>query len=170
MSGAKNQLDNASIFVLCTDNKTGNGDIYFKRSVESGIRFGGTQNLVNVLFRITNDSGLTFAKRNTLGKDVGDFADFTKMATMPGGPQSGMNNDAYVVRSNILINRESTTSDIFFQTITNNGTAISDTINLSDNDGDSIMPNIAISNNGNVYLACGGDNTRNRDVYFTLVY
>jgi len=125
---------------------------------------------LNVLYRVSDDSGSTFANRSTIGKDVGDLADFTQIATIPGGPYSEMNNDAYVVWSDILKYRQPGTFEVFFQTITNNGTALSDPINLSNNDGDSIMPNIAVSNNGNVYVTWVDDSTENRDVYFMRVY
>jgi hypothetical protein len=89
---------------------------------------------------------------------------------MPGGPHSRMHNDAYVVWSDILKFREPGTFEVFFQIIKNNGTALSDPINLSNNDGDSIMSNIAVSNNGNVYVSWSDDSTGNRDVYFMAIY
>src|SRR5215208_3970345 len=198
-----------NVYVVWSDDTTGNGDIYFKASLDNGTKFGGRKVLaknngsslephmavspnniiyatwlddtpydrseenkttLNFLYRVSNDSGSTFANRNTIGKDVGDFADFTQIATMPGGPHFRMHNDAYVVWSDILKFREPGTFEVFFQIIKNNGTALSDPINLSNNDGDSIMPNIAVYNNGNVYVAWSDDSTGNRDVYFMRIY
>jgi hypothetical protein len=198
-----------NVYVIWSDDTTGNGDIYFKASLDNGTKFGGRKVLaknngsslepqlavspnniiyatwlddtpydrseenkttLNFLYRVSNDSGSTFANRNTIGKDVGDFADFTQIATMSGGPHSRMHNDAYVVWSDILKYREPGTFEVFFQIIKNNGTALSDPINLSNNDGDSIMPNIAVSNNDNVYVAWSDDSTGNRDVYFMRIY
>jgi hypothetical protein len=198
-----------NVYVIWSDDTTGNGDIYFKASLDNGTKFGGRKVLaknngsslepqiavspnniiyatwlddtpydrseenkttLNFLYRVSNDSGSTFANRSTIGKDVGDFADFTQIATMPGGPHSRMHNDAYVVWSDILKFREPGTFEVFFQIIKNNGTALSDPINLSNNDGDSIMSNIAVSNNGNVYVSWSDDSTGNRDVYFMAIY
>src|SRR5215211_788902 len=36
-----------NVYVLWTDNTTGNGDIYFKRSVDNGTSFGNIENLSN---------------------------------------------------------------------------------------------------------------------------
>jgi hypothetical protein len=200
-----------NVYVVWSDDTTGNGDIYFKASLDNGTKFGGRKVLaknngssldpqmvvspnniiyatwqdntpydrseenkttLNVLYRVSSDSGSTFANRSTIGKDVGDFADFTQIDTMPGGgAYSGTNNDdAYVVWSDILKYRQPGTFEVFFQIITNNGTALSDPINLSNNDGDSIMPNIVVSDNGNVYVAWSDDNTGNRDAYFMRAY
>jgi hypothetical protein len=195
-----------NVYVVWNDDTTGNGDIYFKASLDNGTKFGGRKILaknngislqpqmavspnniiyatwqdntpydrseedkttLNVLYRVSKDSGSTFANRSTIGKDVGDLAAFTQIATMPGGPQSGMNNNAYVVWSDILKYRQPGTFEVFFQIITNNGTALSNPINLSNNDGNSIMPNVVVSDNGNVYVAWIDDSTGNGDIYFT---
>ena len=55
--------------------------------------------------------------------------------------------------------RQPVTFEVFFQKITNNGTALSDPVNLSNNDGDSIMSNIAVSNSGNAYATWSDDST-----------
>jgi hypothetical protein len=200
-----------NVYVVWSDETTGNGDVYFKASLDNGTKFGGRKVLaknngsslephmavspnniiyatwqdntpydpseenkttLNVLYRVSDDSGSTFANRSTIGKDVGDFADFAQIDTMPGGgAYSGTNNDdAYVVWSDILKYRQPGTFEVFFQIITNNGTALSDPINLSNNDGDSIMPNIVVSDNGNVYVAWSDDSTGNRDAYFMRAY
>src|SRR5215204_4375039 len=125
----------SNVYVVWSDETTGNGDVYFKASLDNGTKFGGRKVLaknngsslepqmavspnniiyatwqdntpydpseenktnLNVLYRVSDDSGSTFANRSTIGKDVGDLADFTQIATIPGGPYSEMNNDAYV--------------------------------------------------------------------------
>src|SRR5215207_4053616 len=45
ISKSKTQSGNDSVYVVWTDNATGNGDIYFKRSVDNGTSFGNTENL-----------------------------------------------------------------------------------------------------------------------------
>ncbi|MDQ3838244.1 MAG: hypothetical protein M3297_03135, partial [Thermoproteota archaeon] len=207
-SGAQLAAYQNNVYVAWSDDTTGNGDIYFKASLDNGTKFGGRKVLAknngssfepqlavspnniiyaawqdntpydrqqendtsfNVLYRVSNDSGSVFANRNTIGKDVGDSPDFTKLATVPAGLHPTTNNDAYVVWSDILKYRQPGTFEVFFQIITNNGTGLSDPVNLSNNDGDSIMPNIAVSGNGNVYTAWSDDSTGNMDVYFMRV-
>jgi hypothetical protein len=208
-SSARIAVYQNNVYVVWSDESTGNGDIYFKASLDNGTKFGGRKVLaknngsslepqiavspnniiyatwqdntpydrseenkttVNVLYRVSDDGGLTFANRSTIGKDVGDLADFTQISTMPSGSYFGINDDAYVVWSDILKFRQPDTFEIFFQIITNNGTVLSDPINLSNNDGDSTMPNIAVSGNGNIYVVWLDDSTGNRDVYFMRVY
>jgi hypothetical protein len=45
-TGAQIAVNQSNVYVLWTDNTTGNGDIYFKRSVDNGTSFGSTENLV----------------------------------------------------------------------------------------------------------------------------
>jgi hypothetical protein len=198
-----------NVYVMWSDDSTGNGDIYFKASLDNGTKFGGRKVLaknngssfepqmavspnniiyaawlddtpydrqqenntsINVLYRVSNDSGSVFANRNTIGKDVGGSSDFIQISTMPGGPYPGMKNDAYAVWSDILKYREPGTFEVFLQTITNNGTAQSDPVNLSNNDGDSIMPSIAVSSSGNVYVTWSDDSTGNNEVYYLRIF
>ena len=198
-----------NVYVMWSDDSTGNGDIYFKASLDNGTKFGGRKVLaknngssfepqmavspnniiyaawlddtpydrqqenntsINVLYRVSNDSGSVFANRNTIGKDVGGSSDFIQISTMPGGSYPGMRNDAYVIWSDILKYREPGTFEVFLQTITNNGTAQSDPVNLSNNDGDSTMPSIAVSSSGNVYVTWSDDSTGNNEVYYLRVF
>jgi hypothetical protein len=203
-SGAQMAVHKNNVYVIWSDDTTGNGDIYFKASLDNGTKFGGRKVLaknngssfepqiavspnniihavwqddtpydrqqengasVNVLFRVSNNSGSVFANRNTIGKDVGYSSEFAKIATMPGGRYGAMINDAYVVWSEILTG----TFEVFFQKIIKNGTVLSDPINLSDNDGDSIKPGIAVASTGSVYVAWSDDSTGISDVYFMRV-
>ena len=56
---------------------------------------------------------------------------------------------------------------LFYQTITNNGTTLSDPTNLSNSDGNSITPTIAVSDQNNVYVVWRDDTTGNGDIFFT---
>ena len=55
---------------------------------------------------------------------------------------------------------------MFYQTIANNGTTLLDPINLSNNDGDSIMPMAAVSEQGNAYVIWTDDTSGNEDIFF----
>jgi hypothetical protein len=198
-----------NVYVVWEDASTGNGDIYFKASLDNGTKFAGQKSLarnngssfnpqlavspnniiygmwqdntqydrsknttsdtksVDVLYRVSLDSGRNFTTRNTIGKDIGDTADFSQIATAYDKAYSGKSNDAYVVWADILKYRQPLSSELFYQTIANNGTMLSDPINLSNNDGNSIIPKIAVSDQNNVYVVWSDDTTGNGDVFFT---
>jgi hypothetical protein len=198
-----------NVYVVWEDASTGNGDIYFKASLDNGTKFAGQKSLarnngssfnpqlavspnniiygmwqdntqydrsknttsdtksVDVLYRVSLDSGRNFTTRNTIGKDIGDTADFAQIATANDKAYSGKSNDAYVVWADILKYRQPLSFELFYQTIANNGTMLSDPINLSNNDGNSIIPKIAVSDQNNVYVVWSDDTTGNGDVFFT---
>jgi hypothetical protein len=198
-----------NVYVVWEDASTGNGDIYFKASLDNGTKFGGQKSLarnngssfspqlsvspnniiygmwqddtqydrsknttsdtraVDVLYRVSPDSGRNFTTRNTIGGDIGDTADFAQIATANNEAYSGKNNDAYVVWTDILKYRQPFSYELFYQTITNNGTTLSDPTNLSNSDGNSITPTIAVSDQSNVYVVWRDDTTGNGDIFFT---
>jgi hypothetical protein len=198
-----------NVYVVWEDASTGNGDIYFKASSDNGTKFGGQKSLarnngssfnpqlavspsniiygmwqddtqydrsknttsdtraVDVLYRVSLDSGRNFTTRNIIGGDIGDTADFAQITTANNNAYSGKNNDAYVVWTDILKYRQPFSYELFYQTITNNGTALSDPTNLSNSDGNSITPTIAVSDQNNVYVVWRDDTTGNGDIFFT---
>ena len=122
---------------------------------------------VDVLYRVSLDSGRNFTTRNIIGGDIGDTADFAQITTANNEAYSGKNNDAYVVWTDILKYRQPFSYELFYQTITNNGTTLSDPTNLSNSDGNSITPTIAVSDQNNVYVVWRDDTTGNGDIFFT---
>ena len=198
-----------NVYVVWEDASTGNGDIYFKASSDNGTKFGGQKSLarnngssfnpqlavspnniiygmwqddtqydrsknttsdtraVDVLYRVSLDSGRNFTTRNIIGGDIGDTADFAQITTANNEAYSGKNNDAYVVWTDILKYRQPFSYELFYQTITNNGTTLSDPTNLSNSDGNSITPTIAVSDQNNVYVVWRDDTTGNGDIFFT---
>jgi hypothetical protein len=119
------------------------------------------------LYRVSLDSGRNFTTRNTIGKEIGDTADFAQIATAYDKAYSEKSNDANVVWADILKYRQPISFELFYQTIANNGTMLGDPINLSNNDGNSITPKIVVSDQNNVYVVWSDDTTGNGDVFFT---
>ena len=125
---------------------------------------------VDILYRVSLDSGRNFTTRNTIGKDIGDSADFVQVTTSFSDSYSGKSNDGYVVWSDILKYRQPFNFELFYQTIANNGTTLSEPINLSNNDGNSIGPRIAVSELHNVYVIWKDDTSGNGDIFFIRAY
>jgi hypothetical protein len=121
---------------------------------------------VDILYRVSLDSGRNFTTRNTIGKDIGDSADFVQIAAVH-NETAGRINDAHVVWSDILKYRQPFNLEVFYQTIANNGMALSDPINLSNNDGNSTTPKVAVSERNSVYVVWVDESTGNGDIYFT---
>ena len=201
-----------NVYVVWEDATTGNGDIYFKASLDNGTKFSGQKVLaknngssfnpqlavsqnniiygvwqdntqydrsknatsdtksVDILYRVSLDSGRNFTTRNTIGKDIGDSADFVQVTTAFSDSYSGKSNDGYVVWSDVLKYRQPFNFELFYQTIANNGTTLSEPINLSNNDGNSIGPKIAVSERDNVYVIWKDDTSGNGDIFFIRAY
>ena len=194
-----------NVYVVWTDNTTGNGDVYLKASSDNGLKFKGKKilgknignsidpqiavsennNIVfgiwrdntqydppknasspnfDILFRTSPNGGGNFTDRNTIGKTVGDYADYAQIV-IPSGK-----NDANIVWSDIYRYREPATYDLFFQSITNNGSTLNDPVNLSNNEGNSTIPKIAISQNGTTHVVWSDSTTGNGDIYYSRVH
>src|ERR671910_481790 len=170
------------IYVIWTDNTTGNGDVYFKRSMNNGGTFGGTENLSNnlgrssepdvtldqeevyitwtdntsgngdVYFKASPDSGFTFSSVKNLSNNTG-------ASLSPNIATSG--NNVYV----IWTDNTTGNGDVYFKRSMDNGGTFGGTENLSNNTGASLSPHIAASGN-NVYVIWTDNTTGNGDVYF----
>ena len=170
------------IYVIWTDNTTGNGDVYFKRSMNNGGTFGGTENLSNntgaslsphiaasgnnvyviwtdnttgngdVYFKRSMNNGGTFGGTENLSNNTG-------ASLSPHIAASG--NNVYV----IWTDNTTGNGDVYFKRSMNNGGTFGGTENLSNNTGASLSPHIAASGN-NVYVIWTDNTTGNGDVYF----
>jgi hypothetical protein len=162
-----------NVYVVWSDTTTGNGDVYFRRSVTNGTIFGETRNLSNntglssdpqlsvagsnvyvawtdassgnneIIFRRSNDTGERFRGASELSKTVsvdGEYSLFPRI--------SAIGNDVYVVWQD----KVSGNYEIFLRESDDGGNKFGSIKNLSrNNTGDSISPRIASSDN-NVYV------------------
>ena len=155
-----------NVYVVWRDNSSGNDDIYFSSSVDNGTTFNGIENLSNndgrsdkpqiaavgvnvyvvwrdnssgkdqIYFKRSSDTGNSFNTTENLSNTNGSSTDPQITAT---------GNNAYIVWSDTTTGN----GDIYFKSITDNGTSFSFPKNLSTNlDGQALFPQVeAIGNN-----------------------
>src|ERR687898_457160 len=175
-------LYNNNVYIVWSDDSTGNGDIYFKRSVDNGTTFGSLENLSNtpgnstdpkialynnnvyivwsddstgngdIYFKRSVDNGTTFGSLENLSNTPGNST-YPKIALY--------DNNVYVVWSDDSTGNR----DIYFKRSIDNGTSFGSLENISNTQGNSTDPKIALYDN-NVYVVWSDDSTGNRDIYF----
>ena len=114
----------------------GNDDIYFKKSTDGGASFGDTINLSN---------------------DAGDSYDY--QVNIP------INDTMYIVWQDETQGVNGT-SEIYFKKSIDGGASFGDTINLSNNTGDSTDPYLASSNDMNIYVVWRDNSEGTEQIYF----
>jgi hypothetical protein len=124
-----------NVYVVWSDNSTGNGDIYFKRSLDNG--------------------SLLFAKQINIAKNNGSSVS-PQIATAG----NGNGNNVYVVWSD----NSTGNGDIYFRRSLDNGASFETSKNLSNNPGNSSDPHILVDQ-GNVYVVWIDETTGNGDIY-----
>jgi hypothetical protein len=180
-----------NVYVVWSDNTHGNSDTFFKASINNGAKFTGNKSLSRnvgssydpkvaasgnnvyvvwedntvglnnisksfyLYFRTSINAGANFTDKEYLSRNIGQLADYSQIIA------SG--NNAYVVWSDI--SRYQGVYDVFLRAITDNGTAISDPIKISNTNGSSISPQIATSGDY-IYVVWQDDTTGNGDIYF----
>jgi hypothetical protein len=178
----------SNIYAIWVDFVTGNDDIYFKRSIDRGASFGDTINLSNnpgdsynfkvslsgdymyivwqdetlsvngtddVFFKRSTDGGASFGDTINLSNDTGD----------------SIRPEIAVSDSNVFIvwqNQAMKGDNVFFKRSTDGGASFGDTINLSNNPGDSTDPDITSANDGSAYIVWT-DNYKGRSKVFFRV-
>ena len=173
-TGAQIAVDQNKVYVVWTDNTTGNGDIYFKRSVDNGTTFGEIENIsinttgMSFLPQIsavgnniyvawvdtsTGSNEIFFRHSNNTGESFRGARELSKTLSVDGEyalfPRiSTIGSNVYVVwQDKVLGNYE-----IFLRESNDGGGKFSGIKNLSrKNTGDSISPQIVSSGN-NVYV------------------
>jgi hypothetical protein len=126
----------STVYVFWMDLTLGNDDIYFKKSTDGGASFGDILNLSN---------------------DAGDSYDY--QVNIP------TNDTMYVVWQDETQGVNGT-SEIYFKKSTDGGASFADTINLSNNTGDSTDPYLASSNDMNIYIVWRDNSAGTEQIYF----
>jgi hypothetical protein len=168
-------LDQNNFYLVWTDDTSGNGDIYFKRSVDNGSTFGTTENLSmnntslssgpqisasgNNVYVVWQDissgkDAIYYRYSNDTGVGFRGVRELSKTISVNGEsalyPQiSAYGNNVYVVWQD----KVSGSNEIFLRGSNDGGNKFTGIKNLSrNNTGDSITPRIASSGN-NVFVA-----------------
>jgi hypothetical protein len=163
-----------NVYLVWTDDTTGNQDIYFKRSVDNGTSFGETVNLSrnntgsstgaqisaigNNVYVVWQDTGsgsneINYRHSNNSGVEFGGVMELSKTRAVNGEsavyPRISANGqNVYVVWQDTV----SGSNEIFLRGSTDGGNKFSGIKNLSrNNTGDSISPRIA-SSGSNVFV------------------
>ena len=172
----------SNVYVTWQDSTPGNADIFFAASNNNGTSFGTPINLSNnvggsggpqiaasgnnvyvtwvdstpgnpdIFFAVSNNNGTSFGTPINLSNNAGS-------STNPQIAASG--NNVYVV----WYDNTPGNDDIFVRVSNNNGTSFGTPINLSNNAGGSLFPQIAASGN-NVYVTWIDSTPGNFDIFF----
>jgi len=175
-----------NVYVVWADNTTvnGNSDIFFRKSTDGGNNFSFKLNISNttggsfspqivvsdnvyvvwadattltgnedILFSKSTDGGNNFSIPLNLSNNTGDSSE-PQIAVFEKKP--------YVVWADDTPGQ----NDIFFSNNTNGGNTFSIPLNLSNNTGTSLSPQIALSGN-NVYVVCADDTPGQNDIFFS---
>jgi len=178
-------LDN-NVYTAWSDGPFNNGEVHYRNSADGGASFGDTINLSNdtgdsirpeiavsgsnvfivwqnqatkvdnVFFKRSTDGGASFGDTINLSNNQGDSTN----------PEFSVNNSSsiYTVWQNQASNNK--TYDIFFKRSTDGGASFGDTINLSNNQGISTDPDIALSNHGGAYVVWTDNYNERSKVFF----
>jgi hypothetical protein len=163
-----------NVYVAWTDDTTGNGDIYFKRSIDNGTTFAEIENLsinstspstgpevsavgknVYVVWQdmVSGSNEIFYRHSNDTGEKFRGVSELSKTRSVDGESAlypriSAVANNVYVVWQDEVSGR----NEIFLRESNDGGNKFSGIKNLSrNNTGDSITPRIASSGN-NVYV------------------
>ena len=172
------------IYIVWTDDTPGNNDIFFSFSDNNGLSFSQPEN-------ISNNDGRSLGSQITTDKDdvyivwrddtPGNLDIFFSFSDNNGlsfsQPENISNNDGDSGRSNIATDKDNIyivwqddtpgNNEIFFSFSDNNGLSFSQPENISNNDGLSESPQIAIDKD-KIYVVWVDNTPDNRDIFFSF--
>jgi hypothetical protein len=114
----------------------------------------------DLIFRASSDGGRNFAEKQNIARYLGESSDNGQIITV--------GNNVFVVWSESPQFSYPPKYEIFIKTSRDNGTTFGDGVNLSNNDGSSVDPNIAISQDKKTVFVVWSD-TSNDNSEISLV-
>jgi hypothetical protein len=181
-------LDN-DVYTVWSDGPFNNGEVYYRNSADGGASFGDTINLSNDtgdsirpeisvsdsnVFIVWQNQAMkgdnVFSKRSTDGgASFGDTINLSNNQGDSTNPEFSVNSSSsvYTVWQNQASNNKA--HDILFKRSADSGASFGDTINLSNNQGDSTNPDITSANDGSAYIVWT-DNYKGRSKVFFRVF
>ena len=173
-----------NVYVTWADHTPGDADIFFAVSNNNGTSFGSPINISNnaggsvvpQIATIGNNVYVTwyneisgnldtfFAASNNNGTSFGTPINLSNNAGSSLNPQiAASGNDVYVVWQDDTLGN----AEVFFRASSNGGNTFNTTINLSNNAGSSLRPQIAASGN-NVFVTWQDSTPGNNDILFAV--
>jgi hypothetical protein len=178
-----------NVYTAWSDGPLNKGEVNYRRSTDGGASFGDTINLsnntgdsvrpeisisaLNVFIvwqnQVTKGDDIFFKRSTDGGASFGDTINVSNKGGNSMKPEITVTNasSVFIVWQNQASNSKA--SDIFFKRGTDGGASFGDTLNLSNNAGDSTDPDIASSHDGRVFAVWTDDTNGKKQVFFTLV-
>jgi hypothetical protein len=175
-------VSGSNVYVVWHDNTPGNYDTFFKRSTDAGATFGSTVNLS------TNPGSSNYPQLAVLGSNVyivwedhtpgnsdifiatstNNGASFALPVNLSNNADSSFGGQIAVSGSNVYVSWHDFTpgnNDIFLRRSTDDGATFGASVNLSNNAGNSIDPQLSVLGS-NVYVVWQDRTPGNDDIFF----
>jgi hypothetical protein len=178
-----------NVFVGWSDTSPGKSEILLRSSIDSGNTFRGIKNVswsignsydpqlavsrsnlyalweddsqegltFDLTFRGSSDGGQKFNDKQNLARYIGESSDYGQLTTTE--------NNVYVVWSESPQYSYPAKHEVFIKASRDNGTNFGDGVNLSNSEGNSIDPDIAVSEDQrNVFVVWSDSSTENSEI------
>ena len=183
LPGPPGSVNVTKAYVVWEDDTPGNSEIFFRASqivggsinlsnsteMSFGPQISSEGNNVYVVWgerTFGNNDEIFFAVSNNNGQTFSTPLNISNTQTDSFGPQiSSDGNNVYVIWQDGV---DEDFTDILFAVSNNNGQTFSNPINLSNNTGNSDLPQIALSEGNNVYVVWQDDTPGNNDIFFVV--